>query len=217
MVGPAGLRCVALVVVAFACARAGPYRYFSAPDAFDPWSYPIARWQARERAEGPRSDASIPVAGVPGVAAGGAASLGARYGDFLSASRRQLVGQVAAWIQSESRARYVDDGPIDVWPSHAETLAADGDDCDGLELLVYRALLELGFPRAEVWRSILRNEESNLHHMVTLWFEVPDDPWVIDPTATITRPPRRMSELEGWIPIKVFSESAEYSVRRAVP
>jgi hypothetical protein len=154
---------------------------------------------------------------VPGVAAGGAASLGARYGDFLSASRRQLVGQVAAWIQSESRARYVDDGPIDVWPSHAETLAADGDDCDGLELLVYRALLELGFPRAEVWRSILRNEESNLHHMVTLWFEVPDDPWVIDPTATITRPPRRMSELEGWIPIKVFSESAEYSVRRAVP
>ncbi len=215
MVRPARFACVAFAALACACARAGPYRYFSTPDPFDPWSYPIARWQARERAETPRTVANAPVGGLPGGTAG--APLGARYGAFLSTSRRQLAGQVATWIQTESRARYVDDGPIDVWPSHAETLSIEGDDCDGLELLVYRTLLELGFPRAEVWRAILRNEALDLHHMVTLWFEAPDDPWVIDPTAAITRPPRRMSEIEGWVPVKVFSESAEYSVRRSVP
>ena len=49
--------------------------------------------------------------------------------------------------------------------------------------------------------------------MVTLWFENPDDPWVIDPTGAMTLGMPRMSELKNWVPIKVFSERLEYTVR----
>jgi hypothetical protein len=49
--------------------------------------------------------------------------------------------------------------------------------------------------------------------MVTLWFEDADDPWVIDPTGAMTLGMPRMSELGDWVPIKVFSESLEYTVR----
>ena len=49
--------------------------------------------------------------------------------------------------------------------------------------------------------------------MVTLWFETPDDPWVIDPTGAMTLGMPRMSELPEWEPIKVFSEDLEFTVR----
>ena len=49
--------------------------------------------------------------------------------------------------------------------------------------------------------------------MVTLWFENPDDPWVIDPTGAMTLGMPRMSDLPDWAPIKVFSERLEYTVR----
>jgi hypothetical protein len=51
--------------------------------------------------------------------------------------------------------------------------------------------------------------------MVTLWFEDRDDPWVLDPTGAMARGMPRMSELPEWVPLKVFSDTAEYSVRRA--
>ena len=49
--------------------------------------------------------------------------------------------------------------------------------------------------------------------MVTLWFEDANDPWVIDPTGAMTLGMPRMSDLGGWVPIKVFSEDIEYSVQ----
>ena len=49
--------------------------------------------------------------------------------------------------------------------------------------------------------------------MVTLWFESPADPWVIDPPGAMTLGMPRMSELSDWVPIKLFSESLEYTVR----
>ena len=49
--------------------------------------------------------------------------------------------------------------------------------------------------------------------MVTLWFEDSKDPWVIDPTGAMTLGMPRMSELKAWVPIKVFSEDLEYTVR----
>jgi hypothetical protein len=48
--------------------------------------------------------------------------------------------------------------------------------------------------------------------MVTLWFEDSNDPWVLDPTATITRRLQKLSELRGWVPLKVFSEDREFTV-----
>jgi hypothetical protein len=49
--------------------------------------------------------------------------------------------------------------------------------------------------------------------MVTLWFEDPDDPWVIDPTGAMTLGMPHMSDMEEWVPIKVFSDEVEYSVK----
>ena len=50
------------------------------------------------------------------------------------------------------------------------------------------------------------------HHMVTLWFEDPDDPWVLDPTGAMTRGMPRMSEVPEWVPLKVFSDTEHFSV-----
>jgi hypothetical protein len=47
--------------------------------------------------------------------------------------------------------------------------------------------------------------------MVTLWFEVPDDPFVIDPTGAMTSGMPRLSEVPGWVPLKLFSETAEFT------
>jgi len=51
--------------------------------------------------------------------------------------------------------------------------------------------------------------------MVTLWFESPDDPWVIDPTGAMVLGLRRMSEVPGWVPLKLFSSTEEFTVRQA--
>ena len=52
-----------------------------------------------------------------------------------------------------------------------ETLRNDGDDCDGLELLVFQGLRDLGFDDDEVFRAIVYRPDDGQHHMVTLWFE----------------------------------------------
>jgi hypothetical protein len=50
--------------------------------------------------------------------------------------------------------------------------------------------------------------------MVTLWFEDRMDPWVIDPTGAMTSGMPRMSSMPNWVPLKLFSEDVEFSVRR---
>ena len=76
------------------------------------------------------------------------------------------------------------------------------------------ALRDLGFRSDEVYRAIVYRPEDGQHHMVTLWFEDRSDPWVIDPTGAMTSGMRRMSAVPGWVPLKVFSDTTEYSVRR---
>jgi hypothetical protein len=49
--------------------------------------------------------------------------------------------------------------------------------------------------------------------MVTLWFEDPGDPWVIDPTGAMIGGMPRISQVPDWVPIKIFSETAEFTVR----
>ncbi len=202
----------------------GRYSYFERPELHDAWSAPIARWQARElRARGGRQPlrplpTPAPVA-LPPVAASPdlepPAPLRTRYSAFLAFQRRRLARDVSGWIQTEAREWYVEDGAVDVWPAFEEALDAAGDDCDGLELLAYNALRQLGFPPEQLFRAILRDARREQHHMVTLWFEVPDDPWVIDPTGTVTDQMRRMSEIANWVPLKIFTETAEYSVGRS--
>jgi len=158
------------------------------------------------------------VAPVPEVASGGPAgrrgnpSLARQYESFLATRRHGLARAVLGWVQGVSVDRFVHDGPVDHWPTLPEVLASEGDDCDGLELMAYDALRQLGFREDRVFRAILNRPSTGQHHMVTLWFEDRSDPWVLDPTATITTELRRISELTDWIPLKVFSEDREYTV-----
>ena len=139
-------------------------------------------------------------------------TLRSKYAAFRAEQKRSTARSVAAWTQDQALEHYVDDGPIDHWATLEETLRNDGDDCDGLELLTFHALRGLGFEMDEVFRAIVYRASDGQHHMVTLWFEDPHDPWVIDPTGAMTLGMPRMSELPEWVPIKLFTDATEYTV-----
>lgn len=145
------------------------------------------------------------------------ASLRSKYAAFRAEQKRSTARAVAAWTQDQALEHYLDDGPIDHWATLEETLRNDGDDCDGLELLTFHALRGLGFEMTEVFRAIVYRASDGQHHMVTLWFEDPEDPWVIDPTGAMTLGMPRMSELPEWVPIKLFSDTTEYTVIPEAP
>jgi predicted transglutaminase-like cysteine proteinase len=139
-------------------------------------------------------------------------SLRDKYFSLRREWKRGMAQEVASWIQKEAKGHYRPDGAIDHWATLEETLAANGDDCDGLELLVYHFLRDLGFGEDEVFRAVVYRPSDGQHHMVTLWFESADDPWVIDPTGAMTSGMPRMSQVPEWVPLKVFSESQEFTV-----
>jgi hypothetical protein len=209
------------------------FAYFEQPAPGDPWSSKIDGWQRREKAQPAEILPGLPpvaqaasadlLPAPPGVGQESSSGVGqesssdlrSKYSSFLSERKRALAREFAAWVQGEAKNHYVADGPIDHWATLEETLKADGDDCDGLELLTFQGLRELGFSDAEVFRAIVYRPSDGQHHMVTLWFESPDDPWVIDPTGAMTTGMPRMSDLPAWVPLKVFGDTAEFTVRRA--
>jgi hypothetical protein len=197
--------------------------YFRRPSSDDVWSTKIKGWQRRER-----FDAALlePLESVPAVESAGFSAADAelpknqeaesglrmKYFEFRAERKRAMARDVAEWIQSEAKLHYREDGAIDHWATLEETLARGGDDCDGLELLTFHALRDLGFAANEVYRAIVVRPSDGQHHMVTLWFEDSNDPWVIDPTGAMTLGMPRMSEMEDWAPIKVFTDDVEYTV-----
>lgn len=200
------------------------YQYFSAPSERDAWSPKIAGWQRRSLREEAESGPT-PLPPVSQAADGGAVvsstedarGLRSKYLNFRAAKKRALAREVASWVQSQAPIHYVEDGVIDHWATLEETLASNGDDCDGLELLTFHALRDLGFGSEEVFRAIIFRPDDGQHHMVTLWFEDADDPWVIDPTGAMTLGMPRMSEFPGWVPLKVFTDRVEFTVRAPDP
>jgi hypothetical protein len=196
--------------------RALRYRYFATPSPSDAWTPMIAGWQSRERAlpdtDRLRTPASVSGSGEPRSKGGSGGNLRTKYFSFRAERKRMTARAIADWIQQEARKHYLADGPVDHWATLEETLARNGDDCDGLELLTYHILRDLGFGEDEVFRAIVFRPSDGQHHMVTLWFEQADDPWVIDPTGAMTTGMPRMSEVPEWAPLKVFSESEEFSV-----
>ena len=199
------------------------YRYFVTPGKDEAWSRKIAQWQQRERDAGSEVELRTPasVAGSGGEegpdAAAGRAELRAKFDAFLAERRREQAREVASWIQDVAQHHYIADGPIDRWATLEETFRRNGDDCDGLELLTYHLLRDLGFGADSVYRAIVFRRSDGQHHMVTFWFENPDDPWVIDPTGAMTSGMPRMSEVAGWEPLKVFSEDRDYDVMHGPP
>ena len=195
------------------------HRYFTEPPVDDAWGHKIEVWQARERAERHASDSEAPTPAVASGADSGAASdrpsdLRSKYTQFRQENKRALARELADWIQKQAQQHYIADGPIDHWATLEETFQTNGDDRDGLELLVYHLLRDLGFGEDEVFRAIVYRLRDNQHHMVTFWFEDANDPWVIDPTGAMTSGMPRMSEVPGWAPLKVFSENSNYNVEQ---
>jgi predicted transglutaminase-like cysteine proteinase len=195
------------------------YDYFVSPDTNDPWSRKIHRWQERER-----TDRGVDVLRSPAAVAGSgdgdtgeaarSDALEVKYQAFRAQTRRSVARDIARWIQEQAREHYLPDGPIDRWATFAETMRRNGDDCDGLELLTYNLLRDAGFGADEVYRAIVYRRSDGQHHMVTLWFENREDPWVIDPTGAMTSGMPHMSEVPGWVPLKVFSEGEDFTVER---
>ena len=204
--GP-GLGCMTLPF------QGAAYGYFTPPSPTDPWTPKISGWQSRERAQPDTEDLRGPASVSGGKAAERPAlpDLRDKYFRWRAEQKRELARETADWIQRQAKAHYVPDGPIDHWATLEETLDRDGDDCDGLELLVYHGLRDLGFSEDEVFRAIVFRPEDGQHHMVTLWFEDRDDPWVIDPTGAMSSGMHRMSAIPGWRPLKVFSEDEEFT------
>jgi predicted transglutaminase-like cysteine proteinase len=215
------LGAVALLASAFGCVIGQPprgaFHFFEKPAPDDPWSRKIARWQVRERAQGVGDaflSATGTVASGPEPAARSAdEDLRAQYASFRAEQKRATARAIARWVQDNAKLHYVADGPYDHWATLEETLARNGDDCDGLELLTYHFLRDAGFRDDEVYRAIVLRPSDGQHHMVTLWFEEAGDPWVIDPTGAMVAGMPRMSEVPDWVPIKLFSETAEFTVR----
>ncbi len=213
-----------LTVAGWGCATpsarsAVPYDYFVSPLPNDAWSPKIAGWQAREARMGDTDELRAP-ASVSGSGDEAQDShvvshtdLRDKYFAYRAENKRKMARELAQWIQEQARQHYVPDGPLDHWATLEETLRHDGDDCDGLELLTYHFLLDLGFSEREVFRAIVFRPSDGQHHMVTLWFEDPNDPWVLDPTGAMTSRMLHMSEAAGWVPLKVFSESEEYTAQ----
>jgi hypothetical protein len=194
------------------------YDYFAKPSPSDAWTPMIAGWQSRERAlpdiDRLRPPVSVSGSGQTPSETRADGSLRAKYFSFRAERKRRMAREIAEWIQKEAKKHYLADGPIDHWATLEETLARNGDDCDGLELLVYHILRDVGFREDEVFRAIVFRPSDGQHHMVTLWFEQADDPWVIDPTGAMTTGMPRMSEVPGWAPLKVFSETEEFTVEQ---
>lgn len=208
------------VCLLLGCARlpalADTYAWFVRPAPDDPWSGKIARWQERESAKEVAEVLSAPstvAAGPETTSAEAEERLREKFLRFRTERRRTMARELAAWLQEQARLHYIPDGVIDRWATLEETFARNGDDCDGLELLGYFMLLDLGFREDEIYRAIVFRPNDGQHHMVTMWFEDPDDPWVIDPTGAMTGGMPRMSEVADWIPLKLFTESAEFTVR----
>jgi hypothetical protein len=194
------------------------YSYFEEPAPGDLWSAKIAGWQFREQRSGVTdllpavSGAGDQILDFPTGRTPGDDDLRAKYEAYRVEKKREQARETAEWIQAQAQEHYVADGPIDHWATFEETLANDGDDCDGLELLVFRLLRDLGFDEDEVYRAVVYRPSDGQHHMVTFWFEDKSDPWVIDPTGAMTEGMPRMSDMPEWVPLKLFTEKDEYSV-----
>lgn len=189
-----------------------PYRFFASPDPEnDPWYEVVDHWQERERSQ----EAELPDPIALGERTPRSNQLRVKMGAWQSEERLALARHIAAWAQHESRRHYRFDPPTsqedDPWPTTADLLETNGDDCDGLDLIAYKLMLEFGFPEDQLYRAIVRRDRDRANHMVTLWFEDPEDPWVIDSTGAVSQKVRRFSELPGWTPTKVFNQSRQYT------
>jgi hypothetical protein len=207
-----------------ACAtppHAPEYALFEPLPGDDAFAPAIEHWQAESRLEALTAEVAelrAQMAGAnppPVTEPDGDSALGAAYGEFRSELRHGVVSETLRWVQQQSGLYYRRDPGADDWPVLGELLAAGADDCDGMDLLTFSLLRRMGFERGEIYRTIVRNVETDLHHIVTLWFEPgrSHDPWLLDSTGEITKRVIPLSAQTEWEPLRLFDETSAYTVR----
>jgi hypothetical protein len=179
---------------------------FAPPAPDDLFSPLIGLWQASERWEAGRGSAAKPAL---------SGALEAEYLAFNRAQKERVARDTLRWIQTRSLVHYRPDPGGDQWPTLAELFARGEDDCDGLELLAFNVLRGLGFGEGEIYRAVLRSENPERYHMVTLWFDadLSSDPYVIDPTGWIAHDLVRLSSLPRWRALRLFDEDQQFTAR----
>jgi predicted transglutaminase-like cysteine proteinase len=220
---------ISLPLLGVGCATAPPppedpgFDFFAQSMAEDdPWHGKVSEWQERaqliESRDG-RLDLPVELPGPELASKSGELSI--KMAGFALAQKRAVARRINIWSQVQSHEFYQveddEDPKGDHWPTFEELLDNNGDDCDGLDLIPYQLLLEFGFPREQVYRAIVRRDVNRKNHMVTLWFEDPKDPWVLDATGAMVLEMTRFSDVDGWTPTKMFNETQQYKVvqRRA--
>lgn len=181
----------------------------------DPWVAKIEDWQRREQRHRPETAlASIETQRAKPKSM----LLRVKMGRWETRERLAMARRVAEWTQGVARRHYRHDPPTDAasdpWPTTKDLLDQNGDDCDGLDLIAYELLLQFGFPHEALYRAIVKRDRDGENHMVTLWFDRADDPWVIDATGAVSLAVRRFSRLEGWTPTALFNERDQFTPRR---
>jgi hypothetical protein len=177
---------------------------FAPPAPDDMFSPLIQLWQASERWEAGRAGS------VPPAPTG---ALETEYLAFSRAQKGRIARDTLHWVQTRSMLHYRPDPSGDQWPTLAELFARGEDDCDGLELMTFTVLRSLGFGEGEIFRAVLRSDDAERYHMVTLWFDAPppSDPVVIDPTGWIARDLVRLSSLSSWRALRLFDEDQQFT------
>lgn len=215
---PAALACLPAVLVALGCATTPPARhfdFFAAQAGGDPWQQKVVDWQERERRDR-IEDIQVDPESPTIQAAKATGMLHAKLGAFEAEERRVLAARIVAFSQIEARRHYRHDASRaaedDHWPTARELLVQNGDDCDGMDLTAYQMMREFGFSQDDVYRAIVRRDRDGRNHMVTLWFEDPRDPWVLDATGAMSRGMARLSKLPGWTPRRIFNDHRQFGV-----
>jgi len=220
------LRCAALLVgLGLACAI-GPdptaglrYALFEPISDDEVFAPAISHWQAELRLETLTREATALRGELRGEPIARHAlptsPLGRAYLEFQSHARHQIVSDVVAWVQLQSGLYYAPDGSLDDWPVLRDLLDRGADDCDGMDLMTFSLLREFGLGPGDIYRAIVRNRQSHLHHVVTLWFAADqrDDPWLLDSTGEISRALRPLSSVPDWEPLVLFDETTVFAVR----
>jgi hypothetical protein len=207
--------------LAWGCATTGTpandgYEFFAGAGSGDVWFEKVEEWQARERIH-----QGVPEPRHEGPLSQRSSLLRVKFKAFEIEEKRALARRFMSWSQDQARLHYRFDERQDLagdhWPTTKELFDNNGDDCDGLDLIAYNLMRQLGFHEREIFRAVIRRDRDRENHMVTFWFEDPDDPWVIDVTGAMTMRMRRLSELPGWTPTVIFNEHEHYTVRRRAP
>jgi hypothetical protein len=206
----------ALLAAVLGCAKPPQpeisYRFFVDARPGDVWFEKIRDWQAREVAGEP---AELRRLAEPDARSG---LLREKFRAFADEEKRRLARRFVEWAQDQAMQHYRFDDRLDLagdeWPTTRDLFERNGDDCDGIDLIAYNLMLDLGFPEEQIYRSVIRRDYDGEFHMVTLWFEDAADPWVIDTTGAMTMKMRRLSQLPGWTPAVIFNATGHYTVRK---